>query len=132
MSDPEPTPLPAGDYAIVEMLGHRTLVGRITEVERFGTKLMSIEPLYRGELLPAVLIGGGSIYAFTPCSAEAAAKRGPTDEWQLPTTVRAALPPQLLAAPVEDEGEGGPEPEFAPSFLNDEWRDEPSDGQVQF
>ena len=47
--------LPPGDYAIVEIMGHRTIVGRVEEVERFGTKLIAIEPLLAGQLLPAVL-----------------------------------------------------------------------------
>lgn len=100
--------LPAGDYAIVEVLGHRTIVGRVEEVERFGAKLMSIQPLFNGELLEAVLIGGGSIYQFTPCSAEVAAARQPKEDWQLPASIRAVIPQALLT-----------EPEFSPSFLDD-------------
>ncbi|WP_422057359.1 hypothetical protein [Sphingomonas sp.] len=91
--------LPEGDYAIVEILGHRTIIGRVEEVERFGTKLMSIEPLFNGGLLQAVLIGGSSIYQFTPCSADVAAERSPKEEWQLPASVRAVLPPIALAGP---------------------------------
>lgn len=87
--------LPIGEYAIVEVLGHRTLIGRVEEVERFGTKLLSIEPVFSGQLLPAVMIGGSSIYQFTPCSAEIAAARMPKEAWQLPPSVRAVLP--LLA-----------------------------------
>lgn len=90
--------LPEGEYAIVEVLGHRTLVGRITEVERFGTKLMRVEPIYQGQMLPGVLIGGGSIYQFTPCSAEVALARAPKNAYQLPASVAAALPPALLTA----------------------------------
>ena len=33
------TDMPPGDYAIVEALGHRTLIGRVCEIERFGTKM---------------------------------------------------------------------------------------------
>jgi hypothetical protein len=109
--------LPAGDYAIVEVLGHRTIVGRVEEVERFGTKLMSIEPLYQGQLLPAVLIGGSSIYQFTPCTAEVAALRQPKNDWQLAPSIRAALPPEMLPAPEPDQIE---EAEFEPEFLSDE------------
>lgn len=111
-------PLPAGEYAIVEVLGHRTLVGRVEEVERFGTKLMAIEPLFAGQLLPAVLVGGSSIYQFTPCSAEVAALRQPKRDYQLPASVRAALPPAMLPATAklnEDEGDEA----FAPGFLDD-------------
>lgn len=99
----ETATLPPGDYAIVEVMGHRTLVGRVTEVERFGTKLMSIEPLFSGELLPGVLIGGASIYQFTPCTPEVASARQPKQLWQLPTSIAATLPQPTLPAPEQDE-----------------------------
>ncbi len=95
--------LPDGEYAIAEILGHRTIIGRVTEVERFGTKLMAIEPILAGKLLPAVLVGGSSIYQFTPCTKERAAERAPTEEYYLPASVRAALPPTALPAPDDDE-----------------------------
>lgn len=125
MSDTDlpPAPLPAGEYAIVECLGHRTLIGRIAEVERFGTKMLSIEPLFKGELLPAVLVGGGSLYALTPCSAEVAARRGPQEDYQLPQSLRATLPPAMLPAPTTDEDDAD-EPEFAPAFLAQPFDDE--------
>lgn len=104
--------LPAGEYAIVEVLGHRTIVGRIEEVERFGSKLMSIEPIFQGRLLPAVLIGGSSIYQFTPCDRETAIARAPKSDWQLPASVRAAMPPTAL--PVPDDGDWE-----VPNFLED-------------
>ena len=91
--------LPDGEYAIVEVLGHRTLVGRVTEVERFGAKLMSIEPIFAGELLTAVMIGGASIYQFTPCTAERALARAPKSRWQMPASILAAMPPEALPAP---------------------------------
>ena len=103
-----PAPLPEGEYAIVEVLGHRTYVGRVTEVSRFGASLMSIEPLFNDRLLPAVLVGGGSIYQFTPCSAEIARQRQPKNDYQLPASIRAALPPDMLPPP---------EPETKPSFV---------------
>lgn len=110
---PDSASLPAGDYAIAEILGHRTIIGRVEEVERFGTKLMSIEPLFDGQLLPAVLIGGSSIYQFTPCSAETAAARAPKSIWQLPTSIVATLPPDRLPAP-EPESEPDYNDEFEP------------------
>ena len=103
-SSEQPTAsLPDGEYAIAEILGHRTLIGRVTEVERFGSKLMAIEPILAGKLLPAVLIGGGSIYQYTPCSKERAAERAPTEEYYLPASIRAALPPSALPAPSLEE-----------------------------
>lgn len=103
MSPTEPatpdTPLlPDGDYAIVELLGHRTLIGRIAEVERFGTTMLCIEPVFCGQLLPAVYHGGASIYGVTPCGKEIAARRGPSSLWQLPAAIRESVPQQLLAA----------------------------------
>ena len=98
-----PPPLPDGEYAIAEIMGHLTLIGRVTEVERFGTKLMSIEPILNGKLLDPVLVGGSSIYQFTPCSKERAAERAPTEEYYLPASIRAALPPTALPAPTIDE-----------------------------
>jgi hypothetical protein len=104
---------PAGEYAIVECLGHRTLVGRTSEVERFGTKMLSIEPIFRNELMPAVLVGGSSLYAFTPCSGEVAFARQPRNEWELPASIRATLPALALPAPGEEA------PEFNPQFLRE-------------
>ena len=96
MSD---TGLPPGDYAIVELFGHTTLIGRIQEVERFGTKMLALEPLFRSELLPPVLHGGASIYRLTPCTAEVAYARQPKEHWQLPAAIRAVAPAALLSPP---------------------------------
>ncbi|GLQ09284.1 hypothetical protein GCM10007913_12160 [Devosia yakushimensis] len=109
-------PLPAGDYAIVELLGHRTLIGRVAEVERFGTKMLQVEPIFQGALLPPILHSGGSIYGFTPCTAEVAAQRAPKEAWQLPGAIRATLPPALLPSPepeiVVDHGDDDEERPF--------------------
>jgi hypothetical protein len=115
MTETITTILPAGDYAIVEVLGHRTIVGQVDEIERFGVKMLSIRPLFAGELLDAVLIGGGSIYQFTPCSAETALAKQPKRVWQLPSAIRATLPPTLLPAPDAL----AEQPDFAPGFLED-------------
>ena len=101
-NDP-PRELPPGDYAIIELFGHIMLAGRIAEIERFGTKMLAIEPLYRGELLPPVFYGGGSIYGLTPCSAEIAHARSPRENYQLPPALRATLPQEALPAPEADE-----------------------------
>ncbi len=93
------TEFPEGDYAICELFGHTTLVGRIAEVERFGTKMLAIEPLFKGEFLGVVFHGGAAIYRLTPCSAAVAFKEQPTNGYQLPATVRAIVPDVLLPAP---------------------------------
>lgn len=86
--------LPDGEYAIVEVLGHRTMVGRISEVERFGTKLLGIEPIFDGALLPIVLVGGSSIYQMTSVPRATAARRAPSKRYQLNSSVAAMLPPE--------------------------------------
>ncbi|MBW6399997.1 hypothetical protein KPL78_19205 [Roseomonas sp. HJA6] len=93
---------PPGEWAIVELFGHTTLVGRIALVERFGAKMLALEPLFGGELLPAVFHGGAAIYRLTPCSAEVAHARQPREPWQIPAPIRAILPAAMLAAPVTE------------------------------
>jgi hypothetical protein len=92
---------PPGEWAIVELFGHTTLVGRITEVERFGAKMMAIEPLFRDTLLPMVLHGGAAIYRLTPCSAEVAFAKQPRHAYQLPTAINCIVPPLLLETPPD-------------------------------
>lgn len=103
------TSLPPGDYAIIEALGHRTYAGRVAEVERFGAKLLQVEPLYRDWLLDPVLLSGGALYQFTPCPPAAAWARRAQAEYDLPSSVTAALPdlmaPELTA------------PDWPPAFL---------------
>jgi hypothetical protein len=111
---PEPTPdHPPGEYAIVELFGHTTLVGRIAEVERFGARMLALEPIFRGALLPAVMHGGAAIYRLTPCSAVIAFERAPREAWQLPPAIRSVAPADLIEAaaapqyvPADDEGGG--------------------------
>jgi hypothetical protein len=109
--------LPDGQYAIVELMGHTTLVGRVTEVEKFGAKLMAIEVLFNGALLPVVLQGGSSVYRFTQVPPETAwkAQHKPERAWSLPEPIRAIVPAALLPAPESAEADDGghdDDPEF--------------------
>lgn len=103
--------LPDGQYAIVEVMGHRTYVGRVSEIEQFGTKMLSVEPLFKDQLLDAVYVGGASIYQFTRCSKEVAQAKQPVTDWNLPPPVRATLPPEMLPAPEPED--------FVPGFIVD-------------
>lgn len=98
-----------GEYAIVEVLGHRTVVGRIAEVERFGTRFLAVEAIWQGELLPAALIGGTSIYQLTPCAAEVAFARQAKHLYDLPPSLG------IIAKELP-----GPALTFAPAFLDEE------------
>lgn len=95
------TALPEGEYAIVEALGHRTLVGRVAEIECFGTKMLQVEPMFRDVMLGPVLLGGGSIYQFTPVSAGTAYAHRPQEAYNLPPSVAATVPP--AAMPSDEE-----------------------------
>lgn len=90
--------LPHGEYAIVEVFGHTTLIGRVTEIERFGTKMLAIEPLFNKVLLPAIFQGGPSIFRLTPCSPEVAWERQPSRQYELPPTIFATVPVAALPA----------------------------------
>lgn len=118
----EPPALPAGEYAIVEVLGHRTFIGRIGEVERFGVKLLAVEPLFNDMLLPPVFIGGASIYQLSPVPAEVAARRQPRYQYQLPDSVSAALPPAADEEDRRSEVDDDDVDFFAPEFLSEEVR----------
>lgn len=102
-----PAEFPPGEYAIVELFGHTTLVGRFSEVERFGTKMLALEPLFRGELLSPAFHGGAAIYRLTPCSARVAWERQPQQEYQLPAAIRAIVPDTLLPSPTEETQDSG-------------------------
>lgn len=104
IAEPAPAEHPPGEYAIVELFGHTTLVGRIQEVERFGTKMLAIEVLFKGQLLPMVFYGGGSIYGLTPCSAEVAYARAGRELYHLPIALRSIVPPTALPAPEAERG----------------------------
>lgn len=98
-----PETMPDGDYAIVEFFGYTKLIGRVAEVERFGAKMLVVEPLFNRRFLPALMQGGASIYRLTPVSAEVAFEQHPRQLWHLPESVRAAVPRPLIE--VDGAGE---------------------------
>lgn len=55
-------------WAIVELMGHVTMAGRLSEEERFGSKVGRIDiPTNEGGFT-TVFFGGSSIYRVTPTS----------------------------------------------------------------
>lgn len=73
-----------GQWAVAELMGHRSLVGFVTEVEAFGTKLLSIDVLGRdGQPVGTQLYGGSALFCLTPVTEEQARAQA-ANQWRLP------------------------------------------------
>lgn len=85
-------------WAIVELLGHVRIAGRLSEEERFGAKMGRLD-IPQGDGFVTQYFGGGSVYRITPVTEEVArhvAKQvstAPVSAWdfpkQLPAPARA-------------------------------------------
>lgn len=60
-------PQPVEDWAIVELMGHLRRAGRISEVDRFGAKLLRVD-IPAGEDFVTEFYGGSAIYRLRPCA----------------------------------------------------------------
>lgn len=96
-------------WAIVEVMGHNTFAGRVTEQSVGGASFIRVDvPAVPGSKWeseqPAFtkLIGAGSIYAITPCSEEVA-RRAALSFHARPITVVDIKHPKAIAAGSEDE-----------------------------
>lgn len=60
------------EWMRIEIFGHRVRCGRVTEIERFGTKLCQIEVFEGSGEQPACIeqYGGAAIFSATPCTEE--------------------------------------------------------------
>ena len=91
-------------WAILELMGHVRIAGRVTEEEHFGAKLGRID-IPNGDGFTTQYFTGGSIYRLTPTTEDIA--RGvalrnqpePVHRWELPASV-------VAKAAGEDEYEG--------------------------
>lgn len=87
----------AARWAIVELMGHKRLAGRISEVTEFGVAMIRIDvPGPDGTIVASPCYSGAALYGVTPCT-EAAARREAGRTWNMPGPVQLALP-----APRED------------------------------
>jgi hypothetical protein len=102
----------APDYAwaILELLGRRTLAGRVYEVQRFGSVLGAIDiPDTSPTATPDTfrrtqLFNAGSIYCLTYCTEEAArAAAAQQQRWEQPETHYQALPARTAQEPESEE-----------------------------
>jgi hypothetical protein len=79
---PQSPEAPAADWARVEIMGHRCHYGRVSEVERFGVKMLRVDcplapaaPLLgEAETFETFVYGGGSIFGIAPMT-EAACRQ---------------------------------------------------------
>jgi hypothetical protein len=75
-------------WAVVELMGHVRMAGRVSEAPMFGTALLRID-IPNGDSYTTQFASGGSIYRLTPCSEEVAraiAHGGqpmPIEPWEL-------------------------------------------------
>lgn len=101
------------EWAIVEIMGHRRLAGRIQQVTRFGADMLRIDRPMKDGTFVTEFYGGSSIYAVRPCT-EAIA-HGAEESWNDPRPIApldyrqreaAALPaPHRDAEDDDDETE---------------------------
>jgi hypothetical protein len=83
-------------WAILELMGHVRMAGRVTEEERFGAKMGRIDVPGEGDSFTTVYFGGSSVYRMTPTTEEVARsvaaqnKPQPVHRWELPEPEKAA------------------------------------------
>jgi hypothetical protein len=100
-------------WAILELMGHVRLAGKVTEEEHFGAKLGRID-IPNSDGFTTQWFSGGSIYRLTPTTEDIA--RGvalrnqpePVHRWELPAPAGRTAPEHL-----EDTAEDVSEYEYA-------------------
>ena len=95
-------------WAIVELMGHVKMAGKVTEEELFGSKMGRID-IPNAEGFVTQFFSGSSVYRLTPCTepiARAAAQNmrnhQPVSEWDL-TQFGITAPSHRIAADQYDE-----------------------------
>lgn len=81
-------------WAVVELMGHRRLAGKVSEESHFGTPLLRID-VPQDDAFVTQFYGGQSIYCLTPTTEEIARSVAKTNQ---PKPVHTFEMPQLEAA----------------------------------
>jgi hypothetical protein len=87
-------------------MGHVRTAGRVTEEERFGSKMGRVDVPRADGGFTTVYFGGSSVYRLTPCTEEAARavairqQPEPVHQWELPAPKNVTE-----AARVDDRGD---------------------------
>lgn len=88
-------------WAILELMGHVKLAGRVTEEEHFGAKLGRIDIPTTDGGFTTQFFSGGSIYRLTPTTEEIARhiaannQPRPVQVWELPAAAGRTAPEHL-------------------------------------
>ena len=91
-------------WAILELMGHVRLAGRVSEEEKFGAKMGRID-VPDGDGFTTRYFGGQSVYSMTPVTEEVArhvaknVEAAPVHTWDFP---KPALPAPVYAKTRED------------------------------
>lgn len=100
----EPKPKAFEQWAVVEIMGHQSVVGRCTEEQVAGATLLRVD-VPDGESFTTQYVGGSSIYRLRVVSEEVARKLSasrrdnvPPFAWQLQHVAPSALP----SSPYDD------------------------------
>ena len=85
-------------WAIVELMGHVRLAGRLSEEEHYGAKMGRLDIPTDGWAFVTQFFGGGSVYRITLVSEDVArhvakaARPEPVSPWDFPKQLSRALP----------------------------------------
>ena len=103
-------------WCILEVMGHRKIVGYVTEVELAGAKMLRVDAPRSMGGRATQLYPPSSVYCLTPCSREAVEKYVAGDwDWDQDRHLRALPPPagEDFDFEVEDED---PDPDYDPDY----------------
>lgn len=91
---------PPGTWMRLELLGHRTRCGLVTEVEQFGAKMARIDIFRTGDAAPCLteFYAPSAFYALGQTTQEKA-RTWADNSWDL----RNQLPAALLPSPADDD-----------------------------
>ena len=103
-------------HAIVELMGHNTIAGYVTEVTIAGAAMLRVDvPAVGDQPAYSKFVGGSAIYGITPTTQEIAQRAAqrlrvrPVSEWTLPdSTLRPALVDSMAGGEnyPDDQDEG--------------------------
>lgn len=109
-------------WAIVELMGHVRTAGRLTEEERFGSKLGRLDVPQADGTFFTQFFGGQSVYRITHVS-EAAARAvalsthtAPVQSWELPRALPATEARHPAGVGCDDPDDDDTDSDLDPGF----------------